>query len=241
MHSGMSNLTAFMTLNLESISSLRRTKTLALVLLLTLGPRAPGFGQEIKPLYQNDFEKTTVGKLPDDFLVLDGAFTVQQEGANKYLELPGAPLDSYGLLFGPVEKEGVTASARIGATAKGRRFPTFALGLNGVGGYRLQVSPAKKLIELYRADAVKTNAPYEWTSGEWTHLRIQVRKTASGWKIEGKAWPEGKPEPANWLISADDSEELPAGRAGVFASPFSGTPIKFDDFLVGTVEGNTAK
>src|SRR3954464_13597773 len=95
------------------------------------------------PLYQNDFEKAEVGKLPADFLVLDGGFTVKEESGNKFLELPGSPLDSYAVQFGPTESTNCPVSARINAAAKGRRFPVFGVGLNGVAGYKLQVSPAK--------------------------------------------------------------------------------------------------
>src|ERR1051326_7613150 len=121
-------------------------------------------------LYQNDFERSTVGKLPDDFLVIDGAFTVKEENGNKFLELPGAPLDSFAVQFGPAETSDITVSARIKGTAKGRRFPAFGIGLNGVAGYRLQVSPAKKALELYRDQELKTSVPFEWKSGEWTNL-----------------------------------------------------------------------
>src|SRR5437879_5945681 len=100
----------------------------------------PGRAAEANVLYENNFEKAEPGKLPDELLVLDGAFVVKAEGGNQFLELPGAPLDTFGLLFGPTESTNVAVSARIYGTGKGRRFPTFGLGLNGVGGYKLQVS-----------------------------------------------------------------------------------------------------
>src|SRR2546430_31523 len=129
------------------------------------------FAAEAKNLYENNFEKAEVGKVPEDLLVLDGGFAVQQEGGNKFLQLPGAPLDTFGLLFGPTETNNVSASARIFGTGKGRRFPAFAVGLNGVGGIKLQVSPGKKLVELYRGEEVATTAPFIWESGAWTMLR----------------------------------------------------------------------
>src|SRR5947207_12856383 len=134
------------------------------------------FAAPPKTDYRNDFEKADIGKVPEDVLVLDGGFAVQQEGGNKFLELPGAPLDTFGLLFGPTETNNVSASARIFGTGKGRRFPAFALGLNGVGGLKLQVSPAKKLVELYRGEEVVATAPYTWEAGAWTMLRLDVRK-----------------------------------------------------------------
>src|SRR5262249_21150758 len=88
---------------------------------------------EAKPSSQNGFNFVAVGQVPDDMLVLDGGFAVKEEGGNKFLELPGAPLETYGVLFGPTEGSGLSVSARIQGTSQGRRFPTFGVGLNGVG------------------------------------------------------------------------------------------------------------
>src|SRR5881396_1767412 len=145
------------------------TKTCFELVLLS-GLAVGAVAQQAKPLYENDFEKAALDKVPDDFLVLDGQFAVKEEGGNKFLELPGAPLDAYGVLFGPTEKEGIAVSARIFGTGKGRRYPTFAVGLNGQGAaaYRLQVSPAKKALELFKGDELKATVSYEWQSGAWT-------------------------------------------------------------------------
>lgn len=192
---------------------------------------------QTKPLYENNFEKAEIGKLPEGFLALDGGFVVKEEEGNKVLELPGAPLDSFSVQFGPTESSDIAISARINGTAKGRRYPTFGVGLNGVAGYKLQVSPAKKLLELYKDQEVRATMAFEWKSGEWTHLRLQVRKSKAGeWKVEGKAWLPGNTEPEAWMIAADEKEEPTAGRASLCGSPFSGTPIQFDDLTVSAVE-----
>jgi len=193
------------------------------------------FGQG-KALYKNDFEKNEVGQVPQDFLVLDGAFSVKEENGNRFLELPGAPVDSFAVQFGPAETDNIAISARIRSAAKGRRYPSFGVGLNGVAGYKLQVSPAKKMLELYKDQELKQTLPYDWKSGQWTQLRLQVRKIKdSEWKIEGKVWIEGNPEPKEWMIAANETEAPASGRASVFGSPFSGTPIQFDDFVVSGV------
>jgi hypothetical protein len=185
---------------------------------------------QTKPLYENDFEKAEVGKAPPEMLVLDGGFAVQQDGTNSCLELPGAPLESYGVLFGPTEQEGVAVTARVHGTGKGRRFPTFGVGLNGSGGYRLQVSPGKKLLELAKGDEVKSSLSFQWQSGQWTFLRLQVRKVHEGeWKVEGKAWTQSTPEPAEWMLSLTEKEAPRPGRAALYGSPFAGTPIRYDD------------
>ncbi len=198
-----------------------------------LGLAGALFAQQTKALYENNFEKAELDKVPDDFLVLDGQFAVKEEGGNKFLELPGAPLDTFGVLFGPTEKEGTAVSARIFGTGKGRRYPTFAVGLNGQGtsAYRLQVSPAKKALELFKGDEVKATVPFEWQSGAWARLRLQVRKVKDGqWKVEGKAWADK--EPSAWLVSFDEREQPVAGKASIWGSPYATTPIRFDDLIL---------
>lgn len=204
-----------------------------LVLILFHVLAAGLFAEDVQPLYKNNFEKAALDKVPDDFLVLDGAFAVKEEGGKRFLELPGAPLDTFAVLFGPTETADVAVSAHVHATGKGRRFPTLAVGLNGVGGYRLQVSPGKKSLELFKGDEVLASVPYAWESGSWTILRLQVRKLKErGWRIEGKAWKEGETEPTSWLISSAEKHEPVPGRASVWGNPYSGTAIRFDDLLI---------
>ena len=124
-------------------------------------------------------------------------------------------------------------SARVFGTGKGRRYPTFAVGLNGQGSsaHRLQVSPAKKALELYRGDEVKASVAYEWQPGTWTRLRLQIRKVTDGdWKVEGKVWTDK--EPAAWTVSFDEKDQPVAGKASIWGSPYANTPIRFDDLLV---------
>jgi hypothetical protein len=188
--------------------------------------------EDAKPIFENNFEQAEVGKVPDGFLVLDGGFEVKEDNGNKFLELPGAPLDTFGVLFGPTEKSDIAVSARINGTKKGRRYPTFGVGLNGQGGYRLQVSPGKGMLEIYKGDASVANVPYDWKSGEWTMLQLQVTKSGDVWKVEGKAWTQGSPEPGKPTITFDEKTEPSAGRASIWGSPYSTTPIQFDDLMI---------
>lgn len=204
-----------------------------------LGFCAASFAAEaVKPLYENSFEATEVGKVPDDLMVLGGEFVVRADGTNKLLELPGAPLDSFSVQFGPAEKENIAVSARIFGTSKGRRAPTFGVGLGGVSGWKLQLSPGKKALELLKDSEIKSSVAMEWRPGEWTRFRFQIRKIKDGeWKIEGRAW-QGTNKPKDWMISASENEEMISGKASVMGSPFSGTPIWFDDLKVERVGGS---
>ncbi len=201
--------------------------------LVTTSARA----QAGKTLYENNFEKATVDSLPEDFLVLDGGFKVKEADGGKFVELPGDPLETYGFLFGPTEKENLAVTARIHSTGKGRRFPFFGVGLSGVGGYRLMVAPAKQAIEIYKGDNVVATVPNKWASDTWTQFRLEVRKSGTAWKVEGKVWKQGDAEPKEPTISYDEKEEPIGGRPTVWGSPFAGTPIKFDDLKVVSVSG----
>lgn len=209
-----------------------RTRTL--LPLLSIATLAAATAAE--PIYQNDFEKAAIGPAPKEFMVISGVFSVKEEGGNHFLELPGSPLDAFGLLFGTNPPGDATASARFYGTKQGRKFPTFGISLHGVGGYRLQVSPGKKALEIYKGDEPKQSVPFDWQSGTWTHLRIELRKKDGGCVIEGKAWAEGAPEPAAWSITLEEKEAPVPGRAGIWGSPYAGTPIRFDDLRLAPVE-----
>lgn len=192
-----------------------------------------------RTLYELDFQAAELDKAPPDLLILDGGFAVKAEGDQKFLELPGDPLETFGLLTLPKDnlKENIAISARMFGTSKGRRAPTFSAGLCGVGGYKLQISPGKKQLELFRSDTLKAAVPYDWKSGTWTQVRLQVRKVGAGnWKIEGKVWAEGQPEPEVWTLTYDETVEPPGGRPGLWGSPFAGTPIRYDDLKITTVD-----
>jgi hypothetical protein len=217
-------------------SRMKRMKTILVSCLVALG--FPVLAADpAQPLYENNFEKAAAGGLPDEFLVLSGEFVVRGDGTNRFLELPGAPLDTFAVQFGPGAHENVSVSARICGTAKGRRAPTFGVGLGGVAGFKLQVAPGKKALELLKDQELKASVSFDWKSGVWTRLRLQVRKLQDGaWKVEGKAWPAEDREPKEWTISCDETESPISGRASVLGSPFSGTPLWFDDLLVERVE-----
>ena len=210
------------------------------MLLAVLGHLSCGSSSQVtasSTLYENDFQKAEVGKVPEEFMVLEGAFSVAEEKGDKFLELPGTPLETFGVLFGPNESAGLGVKARIFGTSKGRRAPSFAVGLNGVGGFKLQMAPSKRALELYKGDQMLTNATVNWESGSWTFLQLEVRKAGEGeWKIDGKAWKQGDKEPGTPVLSYVEKTAPISGKASVWGAPYAGTPIRFDDLRVTKAE-----
>jgi hypothetical protein len=196
-------------------------------------PAATEPGSE-KVLFTQNFEGLADATVPGDFLVLEGGFSVKGEGTNKVLELPGAPLDTFGVLFGPSESQNVILSLRAHGQRRGRLFPAFGAGLNGVSGYKLQVTPAKRALELFRTDTLRTNIVFQWDSERWTWLKLRTIPVPEGLRVEAKAWSDGTPEP-DWMIRWIDPEPAPAGRAALWGAPFSGAAIRYDDLKVSAV------
>ena len=191
-----------------------------------------------EPVYEMNFENEEVGDYPADFLVLEGEFAIQEEEGNKYLELPGTPLGSFAFLFATNETQGFQISARVRSEKTKRRFPSFAVGVNGVSGYKLRVDPSKKSLEiLKREEDSLVQVPYTWESGKWTLMKLRIRKEGdSKWKIEGKAWTEGTDEPADWMITYEETETPVSGKFSVWGKPFSEKPIQYDDLRVDRIE-----
>ena len=187
-----------------------------------------------KVLFQNDFEKAAVGTLPEGFLAIDGDFKVIETNGNKALELPGTPAENfYGVLFSSATNAGISVSARVYGMGSKRRAPSFGIGLNGASGYCLRASPAKNSVELYHGEEMLTNAPLAWKSGTWTVLRLQVRATATEtWMVEGKVWEQGTPEPKDWTLAFAEKTAPTAGRPSLWGTPYSSTPIWYDDLKV---------
>jgi hypothetical protein len=186
-----------------------------------------------KVLFKSDFESASADSVPEELMVLAGQFSVKEIGGNKALELPGTPLEDFGALFGPAESGGVAVRARVRSESTKRLAPRFGVGLSGVAGYRLLVSTGQNVLQLLKDQQVVASAPFEWRPGNWTWLRLQVRKISEGlWIIEGRAWADGTPEPKAWSISVEVSEAPPVGKASIWGAPYSGKPIVFDDLSV---------
>jgi hypothetical protein len=182
--------------------------------------------------YSNDFEKSEVGKVPDEIMVLDGTFAVREVAGNKCFELDGTPIGSFGALFGPAGLTSCEVSARIWAEPTGKRFPEFGIGANDAGGYKLFLLPGRSMLELRKGDDAIASAPFQWTASTWSCFKLRVTGSGTSWTIQARAWPASTTEPANWTLSAKDSTAPNPGRASLWANDYSEKPVRFDDLKV---------
>jgi hypothetical protein len=207
----------------------KRTLLAVLLCFVVISAEAPAN-------YKEDFQRADEGSMPEQLLVMNGTFAVKSEADNKFLQLPGEPLDTFGFMLGSDETNSIQASIR--ATNTGKRFPEFGVGLSGPAGYRLWLQPAVGEVQILKGDNVKVAKPYEWKPGTWLMLKLQLTKQNNKSTLQGKLWPRGTDEPRDWTISFEDpeSEKSPKGRASVWGVPYSGTPIDFDDIAINVVK-----
>ena len=189
--------------------------------VIALTGTAQTLGDEV--LLKSDFELVNVDSVPEELMVLAGEFSVKEIDGNRALELPGDPLEDFGALFGPTESESIAVRARVHSESSKRLAPRFGIGLGGVSGYKLLVAPSQNRLQLLKDQEAVASAPFEWKSGTWTALHLQIRKVSeSKWIIEGRAWVDGTPEPKDWPISHEVSEARACGQGLDLGSPLFG-------------------
>lgn len=198
-------------------------------------PGATGADGVIPGSLKQDFESMEPGEPPAEYVVTDGEakFSIAVVENNKVLEMSPTPLVDGGVLLGTSIKGPATVSARVLATGKRRSHPRFGVGLHGAGGYRCLIAPARKEIQLMKDDAVVAQAPFEWKSGIWTRIEFTLSKNASGGSdLEARAWQEPTARPAAPQLTLTVPTPPGTGKASLWATPYSETPVDFDDIEV---------
>ena len=198
--------------------------------LLSACVMPPRGDSNLTPLVQANFQSTD---LPASWIELNGKVIV----AKSALQLPTEPLELHGVMFGPALLDNLRVAARFKCAPKGRQFPEFGLGLNGIGGYRVMLSPGQKKLKFFRNDVLVHEVSYTWVPGDWTHLAIQIRPLPGlKWRVMAKSWHSTELEPKEWQLAWMETAEPLPGRATIWGQPFSGTPIAVDDLQMWRVE-----
>lgn len=174
------------------------------------------------------------GAPPKEVFIVEGKIQITAKDGNKAIVIdPGAELaDACAQVASSAAGES-SIQARVFASKRARSVPKFGVSVHGMSGYRLLVNAAKKQLELVKSDSVVASVPFTWTSDAWLNLKLDVMRGEGGaWMITGKAWPAESSEPALAMIKAEDKGLKGQGKAGLWGTPYSQTPIYFDDIQV---------
>jgi len=183
--------------------------------------------------YENDFQSTSSGELPDGIMEIDGVFKVKKgEGDKKYLVMSNEPLSENAVILGPSLKGGASVRAKIRSFRKRRSYPRFAVGLHGISGFRLRVVPSKGVVELVKNEESVKSMPFKWQADEWTFLQLDIASQGDGWRVEGRVWRVGEKKPASPTVEVIHKGSPGQGKASLWGTAYSGREVQFDDVRI---------
>ena len=176
----------------------------------------------------------TEGDVPKEVFVVDGTIKIAAKDGNKAIMIDPTPITDATAQLGDSSNGSSSIEARVFASKKGRSTPRFGVSVHGMNGYRLIANIGKKQVELIKVDQVIKSAPFTWTTDTWTRLRLEVKKMSdTEWSITGKIWQADGEEPKEPAIQHTDTAMKGQGKCAIWGTPFSETPIYFDDIKVG--------
>ena len=183
--------------------------------------------------YRESFESKS---LPASFTAITGQVNIKRGEKNSYAVLRPDSRETVGILFGPAFSSGLRLEARFLAE-DGEKSSTFAVGLNGLSGYKLRVNPNKQTLELLSNNALVHSVKYEWSAGQWTYLHLQVRELPGRqWSVEGKVWQEKQAKPKEWTLQWTDTARPQNGQPSAWATLKKGNPIALDNIRLWITE-----
>ena len=192
----------------------------------------PAYAQELKKV-DITAESWALGEPPAEVFVVDGKVEVAEKDGNKALVIhPGTELVDSCAQLATSASGSATIQTRTFASKRGRSVPRFGISAHGLSGYRLYITPAKRQLELLKGDETVASVPFTWTSESWTLLKLEVKKNGDDWSITGSAWPATEAQPADPMLKHEDKGLKGQGKCAVWATPYSGTPIFFDDIAI---------
>ncbi|MBL9129811.1 MAG: hypothetical protein JNG86_01335, partial [Verrucomicrobiaceae bacterium] len=174
------------------------------------------------------------GEPPAEVFVVDGKVQIAAKDGNKALVIePGTELVDGSAQLAVSAAGNASVQARVFASKQGRSTPRFGISVHGMSGYRLYVNPAKKQLELVKADQTVATVPFTWKSDAWLTMKLEAKKAAGdAWSITGSVWADGEAAPAAPQIKHEDKGLKGQGKCAVWATPFSGKPVFFDDIAI---------
>jgi outer membrane protein assembly factor BamB len=180
----------------------------------------------IHPLpWTETFDELADGAVPAGWVnATAGKFkTVSLEGQKVLEKAPDETLFSRIRMFiGPTDWSNYTFEGDVRVNMKRRQMgdigltaQRYTLALYG-NEQKLKIEPWEP--EIQRSVTV----PFEWKADAWYTLKLRVENMPDGKvRVRGKAWPQGQPEPAAWMIEKIDPIGNKEGAPGIFAAaPF---------------------
>lgn len=188
--------------------------------------------------FEENFSGLTPQDEPENLFILDGSFLVEQNKAGNQLELSGSPVGDFGFMFGPrVREKAMELNFSFLSSKQGRRYPAIAAGIGGIRGYRFRWNASTRKILIYNDETLLLEKVFTWESDQWWKIRFQVIPLKQDKNLlKLKIWPRDLEEPKTWLVEHSDDVLFKGGKCVIWGYPYAGTPIKFDDIRILSIE-----
>ena len=190
--------------------------------------------EEWTTVFEENFDQSLEGSIPQDFFVLDGDFRVVSKEGRKCLSLSANPLGEHGFLFGPrLKGETVRLSFSCLGAFKSRRHNVFAGALGGIRGVAFRINPSSQEISFSKNEEPLSSYNTKWSSNQWMKVHLETsnylpfKKTSIHYKLapesERAFFSEG---------SLSFEEFLPSGRCVLWGFSYSGKEMYWDNLLI---------
>jgi hypothetical protein len=167
------------------------------------------------------FESYADGAVPPGWInAVAGKYTVVTLDGQKVLQkAPDESIFQRGrIFFGATDWSNYTIEADVRVSTKRRQ-----MGDIGITGQRYSLvlygNSQQLKLEPWEPEIQRTvTVPFAWKPDAWYHLKLRVENGTNGSvRVQGKAWPTGDAEPAQWQIDKTDPLGNRQGAPGVFA------------------------
>jgi hypothetical protein len=182
---------------------------------------------------QIDAETWPLGPVPKEVFVLQGNVLVSKhEGSQVLMIDPSGELNDVICQLGNSSQGETHIQAKAYASKRGRSRPKFGLTAHGMSGYQLIVNAPLGKLQLLKGTDIIQQIPFSWQSDAWLMMKLDIQPQGQSWRITGTVWPASEKEPATAQIQHEDSAFKGQGKAGLCGTPYSLTPIYFDDICI---------
>ena len=182
--------------------------------------------------WTEDFETIELEKIPTHWIGATGKFFVREKDGNKVLVKTPVQrgLNRSNVYLGPSTMKNYQIQIDLMGTKNKRRLPDMGLIANR---YTLDMQGRHQRLQIrsWASDLrMAKTIDFSWETDVWYTMKMMVEVMDDKAVIHGKVWRTGKPEPAEWTITAEDPLPNREGSPGIYG--YSATDIYYDNLKV---------
>jgi hypothetical protein len=133
------------------------------------------------------------------------------------------------VFFGHSRMADYTIQGDLMGSTKGRKRPDMGL-INT--GYTLDLMGNHQRLQLrdWVEPRMEKTIEFPWQPDTWYTMKLLVEVKLDKAIIQGKVWPAGSAEPADWTITAEDTMPIRQGSPGLYG--YSAADVFYDNIKV---------